>query len=448
MGRNIRRKRLPNKRTFQSTKPYIKILIFSIFILLLVLFCLYLYEFYKNKSNYDELSKSADNIIIDSNEISQPTEEVKENEPITFNLTAIGDVMCHNTQYMDAYNSSTGEYDFSYVFEDIKNYIKFSDISVGSLETCFAGEDKGYSNYPTFNSPDSLAYALSDIGIDVLSTAGNHCLDMGFDGLSRTIDVLDNAKISHVGTYKSQEEQNNILIKNVKGINIAFLNCTYGTNGISIPEDKPYCVNLIDRDLIKKHIDLAKSKDVDLIVACMHWGNEYQTTPSNEQKELSDFLFSNGVDIILGNHPHVLQPMEKRTITLEDGTTKDCFVIYASGNFICDQNAENTRNSIILNLNITKNSDGKISINKVTYTPIYMYKNSNLKTKKMKLLDIEKTLSNYENNTDNSIDLNTYNLLKTQLEKINSIVGGRDRGTGLKIPRLIEGTGLKIPIFI
>ena len=423
MRRNIRNKRVQRKRNNENTKKFTKILIFSILILLLILISLYLYEFYKNKSNYDELSKSANNITVDSSEVSQPTEGVKEESPITFNLTAIGDVMSHNTQYKDAYNSSTGEYDFSYVFEDIKNHIKFSDISVGSLETCFAGADKGYSNYPTFNSPDALAYDLADIGIDVLSTAGNHCLDMGFDGLSRTIDVLDQAEISHVGTYKTEEEQNNILIKDVKGVKIAFLNYTYGTNGIPIPEDKPYCVNLIDKDLIKKHIDLAKSQNADVIVACMHWGIEYQTTPSDEQKELTDFLFNNGVDIILGNHPHVLQPMEKRTVTLEDGTTKDCFVIYAFGNFICDQNAENTRNSIILDLNITKNTDGKISINKATYTPIYMYKNSSLKTKKMKVLDIEKTILNYENGSDTSIGLNTYNLLKTQLEKINSIIG-------------------------
>ena len=423
MRRNIRNKRLQTYRNNQKTKKFSKILIFSIFILFLLMISLYLYEFYKNKSNYDELSKSADNMKINSNEVSEPTEEPKEETPITFNLTAIGDVMCHNTQYMDAYDSSTGEYDFSYVFEDIKNYIKFSDISVGSLETCFAGADRGYSNYPTFNSPDALAYSLADIGIDVLSTAGNHCLDMGFDGLARTIDVLDQAEISHVGTYKTAEEQNNILIKDVKGVKIAFLNYTYGTNGISIPKDKPYCVNLIDKDLIKKHIDLAKSQNADVIVACMHWGVEYQTSPSDEQKELSDFLFNNGVDIILGNHPHVLQPMEKRTVTLGDGTTKDCFVIYAFGNFICDQNAENTRNSIILNLNITKNTDGKISINNVKYTPIYMYKNSSLKTRKMKILDIEKNILNYENGSDTSIGLNTYNLLKTQLEKIKSIIG-------------------------
>ena len=123
-------------------------------------------------------------------------------------------------------------------------------------------------------------------------------------------------------------------------------------------------------------------------ISCMHWGIEYQTIQNKEQEDLADFLFENGVDIILGNHPHVLQPMEKRSVTLEDGTVKDCFVIYALGNFICDQNSENTRNSIILNLDITKNPDGKISIDKVDYVPIYMYKNSNFSIRKMKLLDM------------------------------------------------------------
>ena len=158
----------------------------------------------------------------------------------------------------------------------------------------------GYSNYPTFNSPDSLATSLKNIGIDVISTAGNHCLDMGFSGLSRTIDVLDNADISHLGTYKSQEDQDKILYKYVKGVKIAFINYTYGTNGIPVPSDKSFCVNLIDKDLIKKHIETAKSENADMIVACMHWGTEYRTSANSEQKELSDFLFKNGVDIILG----------------------------------------------------------------------------------------------------------------------------------------------------
>ena len=277
----------------------------------------------------------------------------------------------------------------------------------------------GYSNYPQFNSPEELAYGLADMGIDVLSTAGNHCLDKGFSGLSNTLNVLDSAKISHTGTARTEEERDTILFKDVNGIKVAFISYTYGTNGIPIPDGKEFCVNLIDRDLIKKDIESAKSQNADVIIACMHWGIEYQTTQNAEQEELANFLFQNGVDIILGNHPHVLQPMEKKTITLEDGTVKDCFVIYAFGNFICDQNAENTRSSIILNMDITKNTDGKISIDNIDYVPTYMYKNPNLSIRKMKVLDIEKTISNYGNGTDTSIGQSTYNLLQNELKKIN-----------------------------
>ena len=277
----------------------------------------------------------------------------------------------------------------------------------------------GYSNYPQFNSPEELAYGLADMGIDVLSTAGNHCLDKGFSGLSNTLNVLDSAKISHTGTARTKEERDTILLKNVNGIKVAFISYTYGTNGIPIPDGKDFCVNLIDKNLIKKDIESAKSQNADVIISCMHWGIEYQTKQNAEQEELADFLFQNGVDIILGNHPHVLQPLEKKTITLEDGSIKDCFVIYAFGNFICDQNAENTRNSIILNMDITKNPDGKILIDNIDYIPTYMYKNPNLSIKKMKVLDIEKTISNYENGTDTSIGQSTYTLLKTELKKIN-----------------------------
>ena len=160
-----------------------------------------------------------------------------------------------------------------------------------------------------------------------------------------------------------------------------------------------------------------------MIVACMHWGTEYRTSANTEQKELADFLFQNGGDVILGNHPHVLEPIEKRTVTLEDGSTKDGFVIYALGNFIADQNAENTRNSIILNLTITKHTDGKITIDKADYVPIYMYKDSSRSIKKMKLIDINKTIYNYENYIDTSISEKLYNLLKTELNKITSIIG-------------------------
>ena len=391
--------------------------IFRVLILLfIIILFIFLFNFFINKeSNNTEISQTI------SNEEKVAQEEIKPD--VTFTLTAIGDIMCHNTQYWDAYQKETDTYDFSYVFENVKDYIAAGDISIANIETSFAGKDRGYSNYPVFNSPDELARDVKATGLDIITTAGNHCLDMGYSGLSRTIDVLKNNGIEQLGTYKSQEERDTIFIKDVKGIKIAFIDYTYGTNGIPVPSGKEYCVNLIDKNLIKKDIESAKKQNVDMIVACMHWGDEYKTKANKEQEDLADFLFKNGVNVIIGNHPHVLEQMEKRTVTLEDGTTQDGFVIFACGNFICDQNAENTRNSIILNLDITRHSDGKVTVDKANYIPIYMYKGASGKLRRMKVLDIEKSIANYENGTDNSIGQSTYNDLKKQLEKIKTIVG-------------------------
>ena len=394
------------KRKTNNDFDYLKArkrLILSIFILLIIFIAVAIFYYFKNKNDYQDLVQTSAQEIEQERQANEESSEEEEEEPIdvSFTLSAIGDVMCHNTQYKDAYNSETGSYE----------------------ETTFAGEDRGYSGYPTFNSPDSLAYELKDIGIDVLSTAGNHALDKGFDGLSRTIEVLDDADIAHVGTYKTQEDQNKTLIKYVKGIKIAFVNYTYGTNGIPVPSDKPFCVNLIDENLMKQQIDSAKEENPDIIIACMHWGNEYKTTQNSTQEELADFLFQNGVDIILGTHPHVLEPMEKRTVTLEDGTTKDGFVIYSLGNFISGQNAENTKDSIILNLDITKHVDGTITIDSYDYIPIYMYTDTTKSTQKMKLLDINKNIASYEASSASSISTSLYNTLNSELSKIQNILG-------------------------
>ena len=426
--RNNSRNRRRNKANLHTDINHIKtrnILIIIICILLIIFTGVIAFNYLKNKNDYKNLVEtSKQEIETEKQEEQDSSNNVQENQKeetdTTFTLTAIGDVMCHNTQYMDAYDSDTGTYDFSYVFDNISSYTKTADICIGNLETSFAGEDRGYSNYPTFNSPDSLADSLKSV--DVLSTAGNHALDMGFSGLSRTIDVLDKADISHLGTYKTQEDQDKVLIKYVKGVKIAFIDYTYGTNGISVPSDKKFCINLIDKDLIKKHIETAKNQNTDMIVACMHWGTEYQTKQNSEQEELADFLFQNGVNVIIGNHPHVIQPMEKRTVTLEDGSTRDGFVVYALGNFICDQNAVNTRDSIILNLKITKHTDGSITIDNYDYVPIYMYKDTSVSKHKMKILDINKTIYNYENNLDDSITEKIYNLMKTELGRITKIL--------------------------
>jgi len=341
-----------------------------------------------------------------------------------FSMSVIGDIMCHNSQYKDAYNSSTGTYDFSYVFEDIKTYISEADIAIGNLETTFAGKAKGYSNYPRFNTPEQLAYNLKDFGIDVVSTANNHSMDTNFDGIVSTLNYLDDAEISHVGTNATAEAQNEILVKDVNGIKVAFLAFTYGTNGIPVPSSKSFAVNMISDDFILQQISLAKEQEPDLICANMHWGYEYHTKQSAEQERLANLLFTNGVDVILGSHPHVLQPMEKRTITLEDGSTKDCFVVFSLGNFMSGQTYPNTRNSVILNMNFTKHGEtGKTTIDSVSYVPIYMYKSSSGSIQRYKVIDIEKILTNYDNGIDTSIGKSMYSTLQTELSKIKNTMG-------------------------
>ena len=401
-----RTKKRSNKRTLNIKRVLSVILLFILFFLLI-----------KN------INHSKPNTQIEKQEAKGNIEIAPPKDPITINMAITGDIMCHNTMYKDAYISSSDSYDFSYMFNNIKNYLQDPDITIGNLETTFAGSKKGYSGYPTFNTPESLASNLKDAGFDVVSTANNHCYDSGYTGIESTIDYLDAAGLSHTGTFKSEEAQNTILIEDVKGIKIAFLSYTYGTNGIKVPESRTYSVNLIDKDLILKQLALAELQSPDLICVCMHWGIEYQTKPNNEQKELADFLFQNGADIIIGNHPHVPQPMEKRNITLEDGTTKDGFIIYSLGNFMANQNKQYTQDSAILKLNITKDSEDKMYINTATYTPIYTYKNPNKSTQKFSLIDLNTAISDYEAGTNTSYGSTTYNTFKKEVENIRKIIG-------------------------
>lgn len=356
------------------------------------------------------------------NDKNEPTSApIEIQKDVTINMAVIGDIMCHTTNFYDAYNKETDTYDFSKVFVDIKDYIQSADISIGNLETTFAGEDIGYTGYPTFNTPEELAQNLTDLGLDVVSTANNHSLDKRYNGLVSTLDELDRVGLSHTGTYRSKEEQDTILTKDVNGIKFAFLSFTYGTNGIPVPKGKEFCVNLIDEELILDQISKAKALNPDIICVNMHWGDEYKLKQNSTQEKLADLLFKNGVDIILGSHPHVLEPMEKRTITLEDGTTKDGFVIYSLGNFMSGQVIENTRDSIILNLQITKHSDNKITIDSYDYIPTYMLDKGNGSSDRYRILDIDKCILDYENG-DTSISENLYNTLKKSKGKIDKIL--------------------------
>lgn len=343
---------------------------------------------------------------------------VPEKQDVTIDLAVVGDIMCHSTNFADAYNKETDSYDFSYVFSDIKGYIENADLAIGNLETTFSGKDVGYSGYPTFNTPEQLAQNIKDLGVDVVSTANNHSLDKRYNGLVSTLDELDKVGLSHTGTYRSVEEQNTILTKEVAGIKFAFLSFTYGTNGIPVPSGKEYCINLLDEDLILDQISKAKALNPDIICVNMHWGDEYKLKQNTTQEKLANLLFENGVDIILGSHPHVLEPLEKRTVTLADGTTKDGFLIYSLGNFMSGQVIENTMNTIILQLKITKHTDNSISIDSYDYIPIFMYDKGAGQEHRYKILDIGKCLSAYEAGSSDISDA-LYNKLKAAKNMID-----------------------------
>lgn len=408
------------KKKKYKFKPNIPNIIFTLLSIALLFTLIFKYDY---RIGADVIK---DNDSQSSNNTSKNDTSKEVPKDIELSMTVVGDIMCHNTQYQDAYDKTSDTYDFSHVFTNVADELKNADITIGNLETTFAGKEKGYSGYPTFNTPEALATNLKDLGFDVLSTTNNHSLDSGYKGLVSTLETLDSVGIDHMGTYSSEEAQKEILIKDVKGIKIAFLAYTYGTNGIPVPKGKEYCINLIDKDLIKQDLDKAKAANVDLICVNMHWGNEYRLKTTQEQEDLADFLFQNGVDIILGSHPHVLEPMERRTITLEDGTTKDGFVIYSLGNFVSGQVKEYTNHSIILNLELTKHvQDNYISIDNVSYIPIYVDNRGSSAKERFKILNINKSIQAYEDKTDSSISSTLYNKLKNAHTATKEILEGK-----------------------
>ena len=368
-----------------------------------------------NKLNEENISSYSENIQ------NEQLEEVKEDTVI--NIVGIGDTLCHSQNFKDAYDSETKTYDFSPMFKNVAKYFDNATVAVGNLETTLAGADRGYSGYPCFNSPEELARNLKEMGIDILTTANNHCLDTGYTGLVSTLDTLDRYGVLHTGTSRSIEEQNTILYQDLNGIKTAFLCYTYGTNGIPVPSGREYSVNLIDKTFIKEQLDKAKEEGAELICVSMHWGAEYRLKPTSEQEDLAEFLIKNGADIILGNHAHVPEPMEMKEVTLDDGTTREGFVIYSMGNFFSAQTQNYTRDTLILNVEVRKDAEtGEISIDKATYTPVYVYDNGTNAKDRYELLDIEKIISDYEaGNSEYSTSM--YNLMKSELNKITEIVG-------------------------
>lgn len=281
-----------------------------------------------------------------------------------------GDAMQHQAQLDKALEIGKNKYDYTDCFTLISSEISSADYAVCNLEVPLGG-GPDYTGYPCFSAPDSYAEALKDAGFDMVLTANNHCLDRRGKAAVRTLDALDSLKIDHIGTFRSSEERDSLVpfINNINGFNVAFLNYTYGTNGIK--PDNGIEVALIDKDKIKGEIDKAKAKGAEIIIVAMHWGIEYVLLENKVQEDLANFLIDNGVDMIIGGHPHVVQPMKVVHNEKED---KDVLIVYSLGNFISNMKTADTRGGAIVWTTITRDEEGKAKFKNASYDLIFAAK--------------------------------------------------------------------------
>jgi poly-gamma-glutamate capsule biosynthesis protein CapA/YwtB (metallophosphatase superfamily) len=287
-------------------------------------------------------------------------------------LAAVGDVMGHDALVDSAWSEAAGVYDFHAILAPVAPYLAAADFTIANLETPLAGPEVGYSGYPTFNSPASYAAALRDYGVDFMGTANNHCLDKGWTGIYRTLDSLDGLGIAHAGTARSATEQDQPFLVTVKGVRLAIMDYTYGTNGFPLPSGRPYAVNYLDAAAMLAEARAARAQGAELVIAFVHWGNEYERVPSSSQRDLASRLLNGGVDAVIGSHPHVVQPIERIPGTV-GGRPQGVYVAYSLGNFSSNQRDRYSDSGVILYLDIVKDGGGA-RVAGVRYLPVYVQK--------------------------------------------------------------------------
>ena len=312
--------------------------------------------------------------------------ELKDNgreEIYEISLVMVGDALIHDDIYLDA--KDRDGYNFNKMLDRIKLIVQDYDLAYYNQETILGGTELGLSSYPAFNSPYEVGDAFIDAGFNLVSLATNHTLDRGEKAVINSRNYWNTKEnVLAVGSYSSDEEKNKVQIRSSNNITYTMLNYTYGTNGIRVPNDRDYLVNIwpvtgsnldVDisyqnyKEIVKNDINAVRDK-VDLLMVAMHWGIEYQTTPNSYQRDMASYLESLGVDIIIGTHPHVIQPIE---------WINDTLVIYSLGNFISAHEVVNMDNrvGVMSSINITKIRDKDnntiISLNDLNNELLYTY---------------------------------------------------------------------------
>lgn len=260
----------------------------------------------------------------------------------TLSILFIGDIMQHRQQLHSALmpgadSMMSASYDYSSYFRHVRRHIDAADFTVANMEFCLGGPP--YTGYPSFSAPESIAEAAAEAGIDLFLCANNHICDRGRRGLASTFEKYDRIGIPVTGAYRDSASRSvgDPFITNIGGIKTAFINFTYGTNGIEVPE--PFCVNMMDRTSVLHSMKKAEAAGAEIIIALPHWGDEYSTEADRTQREWARFLLDNGADAVIGSHPHVVQAVEFPTV-------------YSLGNFISNMSLRNTELGLMYRLDI------------------------------------------------------------------------------------------------
>ncbi len=353
-----------------------------------------------------------------NDDVSSPqvSEEVDQDDvsddPIKhYSLSLImgGDALIHSSVYGDA--NRNGKYDFTGMLKNIKPIVQKYDLAYYNQETILGGSEIGLSSYPTFNSPYEVGDAFIDAGFNVVSLANNHTLDKGSKAIVNSRKYWNGKDVMVNGSATSQEERDAIDIRTKNGITYALLSYTTSTNGISRKND--YYVNWYDEKSVKNDIEKIRDK-VDLLMVAMHWGTEYNTSVTAKQKEMAKYLASLGVDIVIGSHPHVIEPVEYIGKT---------FVIYSLGNFLSGQRTDEQLSGLLMSVTVNKNVDTingttEISIDSPTAEFIYTYSDRSTSNRK----DFE--IYPYSMLNDNMVKgyKTLYNTLKARITSLDETI--------------------------
>ena len=339
------------KIRLKSNVKYIILSIVAILLLISIYNLLFSVKDYKNN-----------NTIIE--EAIEPKEDVVEEYDLS--LVMVGDYLIHGAIYDDA-KRKTGNYDFHYILENYKSIIGKYDLAFYNQESILGGTSLGLSSYPRFNAPQEAGDAMLDLGFNLVSLANNHSLDKGEKGILSSVNYWKAKEgVMTAGSYSSFEERDKDVIMEKNGITYALLAYTTTTNGLSVPSGKEYLVNVYSDEQAKKDIERLRGK-VDLLMVSMHWGEEYTHTPTAEQERIANYLASLNVNIIIGHHPHVIQPVD---------FIGDTMVIYSLGNFVASQYGAEKLTGLVMSVDVHKkvvNGKTTISLNNPTASLSYMY---------------------------------------------------------------------------